>query len=253
MSCRLRVIAGPNGSGKSSVFEIVRNYRDESGRAISTGPFVNADQIDKTLREQGFIQLLDYSIEAADSSIIDYYLSISTLKDPYDPAIIKKMIRVEDTRLRILPGPISPYLGMIVADLIREELLKRRVSFTMETVFSHTDKLKFMERAQAAGYKVYLYFVSTESPEINILRVAGRVAAGGHDVPSQKILSRYDRTMRNLHAALKIAYRAYLFDNSGEITVKIAEKFNDGTVYLEERVPGWGLKYIQAKEDRSQT
>lgn len=117
-------------------------------------------------------------------------------------------------------------------------------SFTMETVFSHADKLIFMEKAIKQGYRVYLYFVSTESPEINLKRIEGRVKAGGHDVPAEKVVERYERTMQNLLPALRLAYRAYLFDNSGTETIKVAEKFNDGTMFLEEKVPTWVLKYI---------
>ena len=111
--------------------------------------------------------------------------------------------------------------------------------------FSHVDKVNFMQRAKDAGYKVYLYFVSTEGPEINAKRVEGRVAAGGHDVPTEKIVGRYYRTMDNLYRALMISYRAYIFDNSGAETIKIAEKRKEGIISLEEKVPEWDLKYLK--------
>lgn len=193
---RLRVIAGPNGSGKSSVFEHIKNFR-ESQKAIQTGPFVNSDIIEKSFRELGIIQLDDYGLTSVHPDLINQYLEISTLKNPYQPEIIKELIALDKNCLK-LKGPASPLLGMIVSDLIREELLKRKISFTMETVFSHEDKVNFMQRAKDSGYKVYLYFVSTENPEINIKRVEGRVAAGGHDVPVNKIVDRYYRTMSNL-------------------------------------------------------
>lgn len=43
---------------------------------------------------------------------------------------------------------------------------------------------------------------------------------------------------------MKISYRAYIFDNSGASTIKIAEKDKDGTVYFSESVPQWVLKYL---------
>jgi predicted ABC-type ATPase len=43
---RLRVIAGPNGSGKSSVFQLIKDFKEKE-KVISTGPFVNSDQIEK--------------------------------------------------------------------------------------------------------------------------------------------------------------------------------------------------------------
>src|SRR5690606_36638714 len=71
-----------------------------------------------------------------------------------------------------------------------------------------------MRRAAEKGYKVYLYFVCTESPEINKYRVKLRVANGGHDVPEDKIESRYYRSLSLLYTAAQIAYQAYFFDNS---------------------------------------
>lgn len=243
---RLRVIAGPNGSGKSSVFQLIKEFKERE-KVISTGPFVNSDLIEKSFRDFGLIRLNDFGITSPSPSSIEDYLKISTLKEPYEPAIVRDLIALDDGCFRLKGDQSSPRLGMIVSDLIREELLKRNISFTMETVFSHPDKVNFMRRARDAGYKVYLYFVSTENPEINIKRIEGRVAAGGHNVPTDKVVDRYDRTMKNLYSALKISYRAYIFDNSGASTVKIAEKDKDGTIYFAERVPEWVLKYLNAQ------
>ena len=71
-----------------------------------------------------------------------------------------------------------------------------------------------MRQAVDNGYKVYLYFVSTESPYINTFRVAARKAKGGHDVPEDKIVSRYFRSLGLLFEASQIAYQAFYFDNS---------------------------------------
>lgn len=244
---RLRIIAGPNGSGKSSVFDLVKNFREQN-KAVRTGPFVNSDLIEKVLQETGTLNLADFEIKLPAPTIVEDYLKISTLKAPYEPGIITDLIRLDGTHLKLRSKKSSPRIGMIVSDLIREELLNQKISFTMETVFSHPDKVKFMQRAKDCGFKVYLYFVSTESPEINKKRVEGRVAAGGHDVPADKIVSRYYRTMDQLFDAVKISYRAYIFDNSGEETIKIAEKDKDGTLYFSETVPEWVLKYLKVEE-----
>ena len=240
---RLRVIAGPNGSGKSSVFQIIKEFK-EKDKVIRTGVFVNSDQIEKAIGENGFISLESFGLMSR-ISLIDDYLKISTLKAPYSPDIIKDLVELEGGKIKLKGKDSSPYLGMIISDLIREELLADKISFTMETVFSHQNKVQFMQRAKDAGYKVYLYFVSTHNPEINIKRVEGRVAAGGHDVPKNKIVERYERTMNNLYSALKIAYRAYIFDNSGPETIKIAEKDKSGEIRLEKTVPEWLFKCLK--------
>lgn len=100
------------------------------------------------------------------------------------------------------------------ADERRETCLRERRDFAFETVFSTDSKLKFVERAAKAGYFVRLYFVGTTDPSINIRRVQDRVADGGHDVPTDKIVARYHRAMANLVLVLPIVDRGYVFDNS---------------------------------------
>jgi predicted ABC-type ATPase len=41
-----------------------------------------------------------------------------------------------------------------------------------------------------------------------------RVEAGGHDVPDEKIVTRFPRTLANLRQALAFVNQALLFDNS---------------------------------------
>ena len=107
-------------------------------------------------------------------------------------------------------------LAQITARFLRETLLAARRRFSFETVFSHESNLDIMKQAVEAGYKVYLYFVSTESPEINKYRVALRVRKGGHSVPEDKIERRYYRSLGLLREASEIAYQAFFFDNSIE-------------------------------------
>jgi predicted ABC-type ATPase len=102
-------------------------------------------------------------------------------------------------------------LAQIIADFLRKKLLAERKRFSFETVFSHESKLDIMRQAAEAGYKVYLYFVSTESPLINKFRVAARKAKGGHDVPPDKIESRYYRSLDLLYKACQLSYQVYFF------------------------------------------
>lgn len=128
------------------------------------------------------------------------------------------------------------------SDYIRNKLLEARLSFTFETVMSSDDKVAFMLRARASGYRTYLYFVATEDPEININRVRNRVAAGGHPVPTEKIVQRYGRCLSLLPAAVAASNRAYIFDNSGADLVLLAE-VTDGTdlEFKVEEIPDWSM------------
>lgn len=111
----------------------------------------------------------------------------------------------------------NPYerIAQILADYLRKELLESENKFSFETVFSHESKVDFIKTAKEKGYKVYLYFVSTEDPDINVYRVKEvRVKEHGHDVDEDKIRSRYYRSMDFLHEASQHCYQVYFFDNS---------------------------------------
>jgi predicted ABC-type ATPase len=127
------------------------------------------------------------------------------------------------------------------AEARREELLAIRAGIAFETVFSAPDKIDFLERAKGAGYFLRVFFVSTSDPRINASRVMQRVMEGGHTVPLEKIVSRYDKSMVNLAAAIAIADRVYIYDNSIENTeATLCARVSDGMirkVYVD--LPAW--------------
>lgn len=80
----------------------------------------------------------------------------------------------------------------------------------------------------------------TAHPDINIARVRQRVAEGGHDVPSDKIVERYGRSIALLGEGCDASNRAHVFDNSGEQHVLVAEVASGGTMTLHaDTVPQW--------------
>ena len=100
-----------------------------------------------------------------------------------------------------------------VAADTRDALIAARVPFIAETVFSHPSKLDLIARAQAAGYTVTLHVLLVPERE-SVQRVAHRVLAGGHDVPEEKIRSRYARLWPLVADAIARADLAHVFDNS---------------------------------------
>lgn len=106
--------------------------------------------------------------------------------------------------------------SIIYCEELREECLRERKSLIFETVLSRRDKVEYIRRAKEAGFFVRLFFVCTESPTINAMRIAKRVMQGGHDVPITKIISRYKLSVANCIDVAKIVDRCYLYDNSVE-------------------------------------
>ena len=96
----------------------------------------------------------------------------------------------------------------------REQLLKEHKDFIFETVLSSDGKVDFLKRAKEEGYFIRIFFICTETPSINAARIAKRVMEGGHDVPIQKIITRYLKAITNVTKVASFADRAYFYDNS---------------------------------------
>ena len=62
-----------------------------------------------------------------------------------------------------------------------------------------------------------LIFLSLPTAVMAVMRVAARVAQGGHDVPREIIRRRFDAGLRNFHQRYRQLVNAWnLYDNSGE-------------------------------------
>ena len=113
---------------------------------------------------------------------------------------------------------------------------------------SHPSKIDFIKKAVESGYKTYLYFVSLEDPKLNKERVKARVLLLGHNVPEDKIESRYYRTMELLFDAIKEVDKAYFFDNSGSKSVFFAGYSNYEIDIIEpDKVPQWFYTWVLNK------
>lgn len=138
---------------------------------------------------------------------------------------------------------ISAYAAAEIANSLRRELVRQRESFVFETVFSDPagEKLAFLTDAVASGYNVVLCFIGIAGVETSEERVAMRVSQGGHDVPSNKLATRFPRTIANLTRAIQTLPNVLIFDNNELATPyrKIAE-FRQGRAELvAEPVPPW--------------
>lgn len=206
---RIRIFAGPNGSGKSSIY----NLLVQKGQ-INLGIFVNADEIEKLLKISGQLNFSSYGINLD----IDEFCNSFRKTNFYilsNGQNIESSLRSENNILFTSNIElINSYFAAFITDYIRVAMLDCIDVFTIETVMSHSSKLDYIKLAKSKGYRVYLYFVSTQDVAVNISRVQSRVQIGGHDVPIEKIKKRYINSMANLYDAFILSDRAYVFDNS---------------------------------------
>jgi len=71
-----------------------------------------------------------------------------------------------------------------------------------------------LKKAKEAGFFIRFFYVCTDNPEINVLRIAQRYINGGHEVPMSKIISRYYKSLTLAAEAISFVDRAYVYDNS---------------------------------------
>ena len=241
---KLRIFAGPNGSGKTTLFDSIKlEY-------FSTKLFVNADFLEESFKKYGFINLSDFNIVVT-HQVFDGFCTKSGLfkKAEFNNnswgLAIKENVIVKQSQVNEVI--YNSYHFAIVADFIRQELIRSKISFSFETVFSHPSKLDLIDFAHLNNYKVYLYFIGTETPIMNLERVKDRVKKGGHPVEGEKIQSRYFLTMQLLTEMIKKADETYLWDNSG-IKHQYLGDVKKGIVEFEQAtIPKWIDTFILNK------
>ncbi len=131
-----------------------------------------------------------------------------------------------------------------LAEKQREEHIDQMNEFCFETVLSTDRNLRLLERAKEKGYFIRCYYILTADPAINIWRVKSRVESGGHDVPEEKVIVRYDRALALIKDVVKVCDVCHIYDNSGNQPFRIFKKRKDK--YFYDECSDWHLEDIQA-------
>lgn len=239
---KFRLFAGPNGSGKTTLINTI-------GDDFSLGIFINADILEYELAKKGFLDLEEIVGKPIpkQSDWNEFFINYRK-KDSRSEHFDTSSLKIEEGVL-VWNGKINSYLASIIAAFFRYCLLKYKKSFSFETVMSHPSKLGFISEAKSMGYKCYLYFICTDDPSINVLRVKNRTEMGGHDVPNSLIESRYFRSLELLKDAFVLAERAFIIDSSNRNRNLVVEKNNRQLILKQDTVPGWVDEYLLSKLD----
>jgi predicted ABC-type ATPase len=114
-------------------------------------------------------------------------------------------------------------------------------------------------RAAATTHDVLMWFCGLSSPDLHLVRVRARVAAGGHDIPEARIRERYPAALQNLIALMPHLAHLQVYDNSAEAAP--GEPIPDPLLVAEmksgrlvrptdlqslERTPDWAKPLIEA-------
>jgi predicted ABC-type ATPase len=177
--------------------------------------YLNPDEIELKIREQGFLDFGAYGVTTTDDEVLAFFKSSPFLAFAGFGAAANRLGFV-DGHLDFSRAEVNSYFASVAVNFLRQTLTNSKISFTFETVMSHPSKVELLAQAQRVGYRTYLYFIASDDTEINISRVRNRVKLGGHSVPEDRIAPRYCRSLDLLMEAIRHSNRSYVFDNSGD-------------------------------------
>lgn len=99
-------------------------------------------------------------------------------------------------------SPLAPERELLAASRLFlreiEERIAAREDFAFETTLARRIYLRLVERLRTDGWRVELIYLALPSVEMSKLRVAERVAHGGHNIPAADIERRFPRSLNHL-------------------------------------------------------
>ena len=145
---------------------------------------------------------------------------------------------------------IEAYEAAGIAQAIRVRLVNESTSFITETVLSDPigAKVAFLQQAHASAYEVTLIFIGLANPDLSAGRVMARVQMGGHDVPLDKVMARYERTLLNLERAIGLLPQVIVYDNSSaDEPYRFLAEFRSGQLHERTHgpIPQWARRFFR--------
>ena len=131
---------------------------------------------------------------------------------------IKNSIRINTDEIVYSFGDWKSNIDQIkagkIAIQLRNKCFLEEKSFNEETTLTGKTILKIINKAKDLGYKIHLYYIGIDNPEIAKERVKNRIARGGHGISSNLIEKRYYESLQNLEKILSKCDLIEIYDNS---------------------------------------
>ncbi len=126
-------------------------------------------------------------------------------------------------------SPLAPERELLAASRLFlteiETCIQQREDFGFETTLAGRSYLKLVQRLRAEGWRIELVYLALPHLEMSRLRVAERVAHGGHNIPAADIERRFARSLDNLLTRFSGAVdECRCFMNSGPLPELIFEQ-----------------------------
>ena len=131
---------------------------------------------------------------------------------------IKNSIRINTDEIVYSFGDWKSSIDQIkagkIAIQLRNKCFLEEKSFNEETTLTGRSILKIIDKAKNLDYKIHLYYIGIDNPEIAKERVKNRIARGGHGISSNLIEKRYYESLQNLEKIIYQCDSIEIYDNS---------------------------------------
>lgn len=105
------------------------------------------------------------------------------------------------------------------------ECIDKGVSFTQETTLSGYKTETTAKEVKELGYRVRLFYVGLDTVNESLQRIENRVRRGGHNIPHDDVIRRFDGRWEAVTKVLPYCDEAEFYDNDNGF-VKVAEYRN---------------------------
>ncbi len=133
---------------------------------------------------------------------------------------------------------------MIISVQVVSEIqfcLDNNRSFTQETTLAGYRTGRTLKQARKQGYFITMYYIGLNSKEESILRIANRVRKGGHNIPREDVVRRFENRMDALGKVIPLCDKIVFYDNENGF-VKVAEINNNKFTFTNGVCPQWLLE-----------
>ena len=151
----------------------------------------------------------------------------------------KEFVNADEIAKGISPfnsGNVGIQAGRLMLNRIKE-LLNQGETFAFETTLSSKSFISVIKEARTKDYEVVLLFLMLDTVKLAIERVATRVKEGGHSIPKEVIVRRYNNGMRNFfNLYINIVDKWFFVNNSGDYFQFIAEGGANEVIVKDENI-----------------
>ena len=119
-----------------------------------------------------------------------------------------------------------------------QSCLEKNVSFTQETTLAGHRTERTLKQARKQGYFITMYYIGLNSKEESIIRIANRVSKGGHNIPEEDVIRRFENRIESLRKVIPFCDKVVFYDNENGF-VKVAEIVNNKFNYANGMRPQW--------------